>query len=171
MSEPVPSLCFRHFIPTSGLLYRWLSVDIEVSTSGYVGVEMVLLGLYWCILSKIMMISDELQIQNLRLQESDIDEFISPRCIKLESKLMVQDIIEEERYHRWGWARYLWLSKEIEIWVFLLRISFSYWICSILDGVTSVSSLGFQSFLHKGDARLRSIAVVLFPFKGDPQGS
>ncbi len=30
--------------------------------------------------------------------------------------------------------------------------------------------LGFQSFSHKGDARLRSISVVLFPLKGDPQG-
>ena len=38
MSEPVPSLCFRHFIPICGLLYRWLSVGIEVSTSGCGGV-------------------------------------------------------------------------------------------------------------------------------------
>ena len=38
MSEPVPSLCFRHFIPMCGLFYRRLSVGIEVSTSGCGGV-------------------------------------------------------------------------------------------------------------------------------------
>jgi hypothetical protein len=43
-----------------------------------------------------MTISDEFLVQNLSLQESDIDKYISPGFIKLESKLMVMDIIEEE---------------------------------------------------------------------------
>ena len=123
------------------------------------GVEMVLFGLYWYNLSEMMMISEEFLVQILSLQKSEVDEYISPCCIKLESKLMEQDKIKEEWYHRRVWVRYLWLSKEIEIWVFLLRISFSYWIGSILDGVTLVSSLGFRSFLHKGDARLRSFPL------------
>ena len=60
------------------------------------GAEMVLFGLYWYNLSEMMMISEEFLVQNLSLQESDIDEYISPSCVKLESKLMVQDILEEE---------------------------------------------------------------------------
>ena len=43
-----------------------------------------------------MMISEEFLVQNLSLQESDIDKYFSPSCVKLESKLMVQDLIEEE---------------------------------------------------------------------------
>ena len=71
------------------------------------GVEMVLFGLYWNILSKMMMVSDEFLDQILGLPKSDIDKYISPSCIKLESKLMVKDIIEEEWSHRRVWARYL----------------------------------------------------------------
>ena len=82
---------------------------------------------------------------NLSLQKSEVDEYISPSCIKLGSKLMEQDKSKKNDIRR-VWVRYLWLSKEIEIWVFLLRISYSYRIGSILDGVSSVSSFGFQSF-------------------------
>ncbi len=39
----------------------------------------------------------EVALMNLKsLQKSDIDKYISPSCIKLESKLIVQNIIEEE---------------------------------------------------------------------------
>ena len=43
-----------------------------------------------------MIVSDEFLDQILRLPESDIDKYISPSCIKLGSKLMVKDIMEEE---------------------------------------------------------------------------
>ena len=42
------------------------------------------------------MVSDEFLDQILGLPKGDIDKYISPSCIKLESKLMVKDIIEEE---------------------------------------------------------------------------
>ena len=37
------------------------------------------------------MISEEFLVQILSLQKSEVDEYISPSCIKLESKLMEQD--------------------------------------------------------------------------------
>ena len=58
----------------------------------------------WCFLGctdtfcqmMMMMISEDILAQNLSLQKSDIDKYISPSCIKLKSKLMVQNLIEEE---------------------------------------------------------------------------
>ena len=82
---------------------------------------MVLFGLHWYILSKMMMISEEFLVQNLSLQKSDVDKYISPSCVKLESKLMAQNKIESST----KLGSVLMVVDGIKIWVFLLRISYS----------------------------------------------
>ena len=121
-------------------------VDSIFSFLLFWGLEMVLFGLYWYNLSKMMMILEEFLVRNLSLQKSDIEKKYFTKLYKIWIEIDGTGIIEEEWYHWRIWARYLRLSKEIEIWIFLLRISYSYRIGSILDGVTSVSSFGFQSF-------------------------
>ena len=56
-------------------------------------------GAFWAVLIQFVRDDDDIgrvSGSNLSLQKSDIDKYISPSCIKLESKLMVQNIIEEE---------------------------------------------------------------------------
>jgi hypothetical protein len=72
-------------------------------------------------LSKMMMISEEFLVQNLSLQKSDVDKYISPSCVKLESKLMAQNKIESST----KLGSVLMVVDGIKIWVFLLRISYS----------------------------------------------
>ena len=56
-------------------------------------------GAFWAVLIHFVKDDDDIgrvSGSNLSLQKSDIDKYISPSCIKLESKLIVQNIIEEE---------------------------------------------------------------------------
>ena len=56
-------------------------------------------GAFWAVLIHFVKDDDDIgrvSGSNLSLQKSDIDKYISPSCIKLKSKLMVQNLIEEE---------------------------------------------------------------------------
>jgi len=56
-------------------------------------------GAFWAVLIHFVKDDDDfgrVSGSNLSLQKSDIDKYISPSCIKLKSKLMVQNLIEEE---------------------------------------------------------------------------
>ena len=55
-------------------------------------------GAFWAVLIQFVKDDDigRVLVQNLSLQKSDIDIFISPSCVKFESKMIVQDMIQEE---------------------------------------------------------------------------